>query len=150
MAKAVRHRLAHVCILVKDIDKAIAHFTNIISVTDPKLLKQKKVIKEERQSGDDRYMQAFFRAPGDACEIQLMQPLDPESSLYKYLERHGEGPHHICFTSSHLEDTFQQLKEKSVPLFGQQPTLDGDRLSQRYMWISPRYAHGLLIELMDA
>ncbi|MFC2006384.1 VOC family protein [Chloroflexota bacterium] len=148
MAKPVRHRLAHICILVKDIDQAIEHFTNILSVTAPELLEQ-QIVKEERESGGDKYIQVFFPALGDACDIQLMQPLNPESRLYKYLERHGEGPHHICFSSSDLEDTYKSLNEKGVPLFGQQPKLVDRRLiGSSMMWISPKYAHGLLIEVM--
>ena len=148
MAKSIRHRLAHICILVKDIDQAIEHYTNILGAAAPELLEH-RIAKQECYAGKDRYVTAFFPTPGNTCDIQLMQPLDPESPLYKRLERHGEGVHHICFTSSHLEDTFQRLKEKGVSLYGDQFVVDINNPTLRWTWILPRYAHGVLIEVMD-
>ena len=149
MAKSEKHRLAHICILVKDIDQAVERYTNILSVADPKLLAQ-TMVKEESYAGEDRYISVFFPAPGDACDIQLMQPLNPESPLYKRLQKYGEGIHHICFTSSHLDDTVRLLKEKGVSIAGDQFIVDFERPTSRWTWISPKYAHGVLIELMDS
>ena len=148
MSKTVKQRLAHLCVLVKDIDQAIEHYTNILSAVAPQLLEQ-KVTKREAFAGKDRFVTAFFHGVGDACDIQLLQPLEAESPLYKRLERHGEGLHHIAFTSSHLEDTFQQLKEKGVSLHGDEFISDVDNPSVRWVWILPKYAHGVLIEVMD-
>lgn len=148
MAKTVKHRLAHICVLVKDIDQAIEHYTNILGAVSPKLL-EKKVAKQESFAGKDRYLTTFFPAAGDACDIQLIQPLNPESPLYKRLEQRGEGVHHIAFTSSHLEDTFQQLKEKGVSMHGDEFIQDVDKPGIRWGWILPKYAHGVLIEVMD-
>ena len=148
MADTLKQRLAHICILVRDIDQAIEHYTNILGAVSPQLLKE-KVTKEERFAGKDRYVTAFFRAPGSGCDIQLLQPLDPQSPLYKRLEKHGEGLHHIAFASSHLEDTFQQLKKKEVSLHGDRFIFDANAPDTRWVWIMPQYAHGVLIEVMD-
>jgi methylmalonyl-CoA epimerase len=148
MSGMVKQRLAHICILVKDIDRAIEHYANILGAVSPQLL-QENVTKEERFAGKDRYATAFFRAAGSGCDIQLLQPLDPQSPLYKRLEKHGEGLHHIAFASSHLEDTFQKLKKKEVSLQGDQFIFDANAPDTRWVWIMPQYAHGVLIEVMD-
>ena len=148
MADMVKQRLGHICILVKNIDRAIEHYKNILGAASPQMLKE-KVTKEERFAGKDRYVTAFFRGSGSGCDIQLLQPLDPESPLYKRLEKHGEGLHHIAFTSSRLEDTFQQLKEKGVSLHGDQFIFDANAPGTRWVWITPQYADGVLIEVMD-
>ena len=148
MAGMVKQRLAHICILVRDIDQAIVHYTNILGAVCPQLLKE-DVVKEERFAGKDRYATAFFRAAGSGCDIQLLQPLDPESPLFKRMEKHGEGLHHIAFASSHLEDTFQQLKKKGVSLQGDQFIFDANTPDTRWVWIMLQYAHGVLIEVMD-
>jgi len=144
----VKQRLAHICILVKDIDQAIEHYTNILAAVSPQLLEE-KMAREERFAGKDRYVTAFFRGVGNACDIQLLQPLDPESPLFKRLEKHGEGLHHIAFASSHLKDTFQQLKKKGVSLHGDQFIFDANAPNTRWVWILPQYAHGVLVEVMD-
>ena len=148
MSDAVKQRLAHICILVRDIDQAINHYTNILGAVSPELLKR-GITREERFAGKDRYVTAFFRAPGIGCDIQLLQPLDSESPLFKRLEKHGEGLHHIAFASSRLEDTFQQLKKKVVSLHGDRFIFDADTPDTRWVWITPQYAHGVLVEVMD-
>lgn len=148
MASTVKQRLAHICILVRDIDRAIEHYSTILGAVPLRLLKE-KVTKEERAAGKDRYVTAFFPAAGSGCDIQLLQPLDPQSPLNKRLEKYGEGLHHIAFTSSHLEDTFQQLKKKGVSLHGDQFIFDNNAPDTRWVWITPQYAHGVLIEVMD-
>ena len=148
MTQPMEQRLAHICILVRNIDQAIDHYRKILSAVSPHLLKE-EVKKEERFAGEDKYATAFFRAPGAGCDIQLLQPLDPASPLYKRLEKHGEGLHHIAFASSRLEDTFRQLKEKGVTLHGDQFIFDADNPNTRWAWVLPQYAHGVLIEVMD-
>jgi len=142
------NRLAHICILVRDIDQAISHYANILGGVSPDQFREKP-IKKECFAGKDSYVTAFFNAAGNGCDIQLMQPLDPKSPLYKRLEKQGEGVHHIAFTSSHLEDTFQQLKKREVSLQGDQFFFDVNAPGTRWTWIKPQYAHGVLIEVMD-
>ena len=143
--------LDHVCILVRDIDQAIARYRNILSVTAPETLEQ-EIEKEESLAGKDRYLSCVFRAPGDGVNIQLLQPLNPESSLYKRLERHGEHIHHLAFASSHLEETVQLLTEKGVSLHlgGGQLFYNVENPTTRWTWILPGYANGALIEVMGA
>lgn len=148
MAKQVQHRLAHICILVKDINQAIEHYTKILTATAPELLIQ-IITTQECYAGEDRYLTAFFPAAGNGADIQLMQPLDSESPLGRRLQQRGEGIHHIAFTSSHLEDTFYQLKENGVSMHGNDFIADVENPSLRWAWVLPKYAHGVLIEVMD-
>ena len=148
MIEHSEHRLAHICILVRDISKAIEHFTGILGVLAPQTHDQ-KIAVQESFAGKDRYLTAFFPLAEQACEIQLLQPLDKESPLYKRLEQHGEGMHHICFSTGRLEDTFQQLTDRGVPLHGEQFIADINNPSLRWFWVLPQFAHGVLIEVID-
>jgi len=147
MAKTV----AHICILVADIDRAIGEYSRLFARVSPGLV-ERKVIKQERWTENEKYVTAFFGAVGDGCDIQLLQPPDTESSLYRRLQKYGEGIHHIAFASSHLDDTFQYLKADGVTvsdrLFLEHP--DGNEETDvRHFWILPRDAHGVLMELID-
>ena len=78
---------------------------------------------------------------------------DEASPLYRRLRKHGEGIHHIAFSTSHLEDTYQALKRDGVSvsdrLYAEHP--DGDESTDvRHCWILPASAHGALIELIDS
>jgi methylmalonyl-CoA/ethylmalonyl-CoA epimerase len=135
MAKTV----AHICILVADIDRAIEDYRKILSRVSPGLL-ERQVVKQERWAEDEKYITAFFGAAGDGCDIQLLQPPDRESPL------------HIAFTSSHLEDSYRQLKADGISVndhvIMEHPEGD-DTTDVNHFWILPRAAHGVLIEMID-
>ena len=143
--------VSHICILVKDIDKAIEDYTNIFKVMTPQLL-ERKVAKQERYAGKEKYITAFFGAIGDACDVQFLQAPDEDSPLYKRLEKYGEGIHHIALSSAHLEDSYQKLSEKGVLLNDaiiSEHEVDDEKTDVRHFWILPKYAHGVLIEVID-
>ena len=148
MAKKIEHRLAHICILVKDIDLAIEHYKRMLQAVAPQML-ERPIAKQESYAAGQRYLTAFFPAPGAACEIQLLQPLDADSSLGRRLAQYGEGIHHICYSTASLEDTFKQLKEQDVSLHGEQFVADENNPDLRWFWILPKYSHGVLIEVID-
>ena len=147
MAKTV----AHICILVADIDRAIEDYRKLFGRVSPELL-EREVVKQVRWAEDEKYITAFFEAPGDACDIQLLQPPDKGSPLYKRLEKYGEGVHHIAIASAHLEDSYQQLKSDGVSvndhLIPEHPEGD-DTTDVNHFWILPRAAHGGLVEMID-
>jgi len=147
MAKTV----AHICILVADIDKAIEDYKKMFSSISHELV-EREVVKQVRWAENEKYITAFFGAAGDGCDIQLLQPPDEESPLYKRLEKYGEGLHHVAFASGHLEDTYQQLKADGIAvndhLILEYPA--GSNLTDvSHFWILPRAAHGVLIEMID-
>lgn len=147
MAKTV----AHICILVADIDRAIRDYRKLFSRVSPGLL-EREVVRQERWAGDEKYVTAFFGAVGDGCDVQLLQPPDRESPLYRRLEKYGEGVHHIAFATAHLEDSYQQLKADGISvndhLIPEHPEGD-DATDVSHFWILPRSAHGVLIEMID-
>ena len=148
MDRKIEHRLAHICILVKDIDLAIEHYKRMLQTVAPQIL-ESPITKQESYAAGDCYLTAFFPASGAACDIQLLQPLDVNSSLGRRLAQYGEGIHHICFSTASLEDTFKQLKEQGVSLHGEQFVADENNPTLRWFWILPKYSHGVLIEVID-
>jgi len=147
MAKTV----AHICILVRDIDKAIEDYTNILGAAAPQLLEH-KAVKQERYAGKDKYITAFWGTAGDGCDIQFLQAPDQDSPLYKRLEKRGEGIHHIAFSPTHLEDTYQELVNKGVAVNDElisEHSADDEATDVRHFWVLPQYSHGVLIEVID-
>jgi hypothetical protein len=144
--------VAHICILVKDIEKAVKDYAPILKAFAPDML-ERKVAIEERYAGNDKYVTAFYGASGDGCDIQFLQPpAGEESPLQKRLEKAGEGIHHIAFASSHLEDTYQALVNDGVSVNDhiiQESLVRDGQNDVRHFWILPKYSHGVLIEVID-
>jgi methylmalonyl-CoA/ethylmalonyl-CoA epimerase len=136
--------IAHISFLVNDLDKAIDDWTKILSVLDPKQVEKKIVRYDDFDGGGDAMKWATFVSE-HGVEIQLMQP-DPQTKLGQRLAAKGEHVHHICLTTPDLEGSLKQLREKGIEITGgisHDPNMDW----QRWGWVSPKSAHGVLIEV---
>jgi len=78
--------------------------------------------------------------------IELLQPLGEEGAIAKFLEKKGEGLHHIAFEVENFEETLQSLKNQDIPLIGE-PTIGVK--GNRIIFIHPKATHGTLIELCE-
>jgi methylmalonyl-CoA/ethylmalonyl-CoA epimerase len=126
--------LAHICFLVRDLDKAIEDWTKILSVMDPDQLKEPIVRYDRFESGGDEMEWATFVNP-NGCEIQLLAPLNADGPLGKRLAKHGESVHHVAFTHPKLKDAIEELwQDPLVPW-------------QWWTFISPESSHGCLVEI---
>jgi methylmalonyl-CoA/ethylmalonyl-CoA epimerase len=135
---------AHICLLVRDLDKAIADWTAILSEVDPAQLVE-PIVVDHWEAGEDVMSSATFVNPGGS-EIQLLCPLN-DGPLGRRLEKRGEGVHHICFTAPDLPDAVQRLAAKGVQLTSSELSQDPTRDWQAWTFISPESSHGPLVEL---
>ena len=135
---------AHVCLLVKDLDRAVEDWTKLLEILDPGQLEQRLVRYDEFEGGEDRMRWATF-VNDHGAEIQLMEP-DPDSPLGRRLAKHGEHVHHICFTTDDPEETSRRLADAGLSTSGEvssDPTMPW----QRWTWVLPDSAHGTLVEV---
>jgi methylmalonyl-CoA/ethylmalonyl-CoA epimerase len=136
--------LAHICLLVNDLDEAVADWTRILGILDPQQLDEQLVRYEDFEGGDDRMRWATFVSHGGA-EIQLMEP-GPGTPLGRRLAKHGEHVHHICFTTEDVETTMQRLRDEGVDA-SEEIFSDPEMPWQRWSWVGPKSTHGTLVEV---
>ena len=77
-------------------------------------------------------------------EIELLQPLSPDSPVGKFLERKGEGLHHICFQTSDVDAELETLKQKGVELVDQKSRRG---IAGMICFLHPKASRGVLVEL---
>jgi len=138
--------LAHICLLVKDLDQAVEHWTKILEVLDPGQLVEPIVREDYFKSGEDEMAWATFSNP-NGTEIQLMQPLNEDGPLGRRLARRGEGVHHICFTTPELRESIEQLEESGITLTTKRVWQDPGLPWQWWTFIAPESTHGPLVEV---
>jgi methylmalonyl-CoA/ethylmalonyl-CoA epimerase len=136
--------IAHISFLVHNLDKAIEDWTKILSVLDPGQLAKKIVRYDDADGGGDKMHWCTF-VSDHGVEIQLMEP-DPQSSLGKRLAEKGEHIHHVCITTPDLDGSLKQLADKGIALAGR-VSHDPSMPWQRWGWVSPKSAHGVLLEI---
>jgi len=135
---------AHVCLLVKDLDQAVEDWTKILSALDPGQVEEQIVRYDEFEGGADQMRWATFVSHHGA-EIQLMQPA-PDTPLFRRLEKHGEGVHHICFTTDDPAAVSRRLAAEGLNTSDEEFS-DPATPWQRWTWVMPDSAHGTLVEV---
>ncbi|MCI0995633.1 VOC family protein [Pseudomonas corrugata] len=137
---------AHVCLLVHDLDRAIADWDKILAALDPGQLREPIVRYEDFASAADSGLRWATYVSQHGTEIQFIQPA-PGTPLGRRLEKHGEHVHHLCFSTPDVPGTLARLAESGIELASAKTFVDDEMPWQRWGWVSPRSAHGVLIEV---
>ncbi len=85
--------------------------------------------------------------PAGEGQIELLEPTATDGAVAAFLERRGEGIHHLCLAVEDLEGAIQQLLEAGVEMIDRTPRPGAQ--GRRVAFIHPRSTHGVLIELTE-
>ena len=138
--------LAHICLLVNDLDQALEDWRKILSVLDPGQLEEQTVRYDDYNSGDDKGMRWATFVSNDGTEIQLLQPA-PDTPLGRRLVKHGEGVHHICLTTPDVPRAARRLADSGLSVDVDNTYQDPNMPWQEWTWVLPKSAHGVLVEI---
>ncbi len=125
-------RIDHVSIAVKNLDEALGVFKAVFGL--------ESVHQEEIP---DQGVKAALIKIGDG-EIELVEPIDPEGGVAKFIERRGEGIHHICLEVDNIDEELKSLEAKGVALIDKQPRKG---LAGMIGFVHPKATKGVLVEL---
>jgi methylmalonyl-CoA/ethylmalonyl-CoA epimerase len=124
-------KIHHVGIVVRSIEAAYAFYCDTLSLP---------VYKEDIIQ--DQGVKAALLTIGES-EIELLEPLDPDTGVARFLERRGEGLHHLCFATDDVARELEAARAKGLPLIDQQPR---PGLAGMICFLHPKAGCGVLIE----
>ena len=127
--------MEHIGIAVNRIDDVLNFYKDLLG------LKLEK-IEESRQH---KIKAALLIV--DDMKIELIEPLDKESPISKFLARKGQGIHHIAFGVDNLETMIKQLKSNGVILIDEKPRIGIE--GQKIAFLHPKSTGNVLIELCE-
>lgn len=127
-----RFRLDHVGIAVRSLDAAASTLASLLGGQ----------VEPPVELPDQGVRLCFVR--GAQGKLELLEPADTGGSLARFLERHGEGLHHVCYAVPDIESEVARLEAEGAELVDPVPRR-GYR--GRVAFVHPRAAHGVLIEL---
>ncbi len=130
-------RIDHVAIIVRNIEQALAFYRDTLGIL-PSAIK-------EVPSEQVRIAFLPMGGPGGS-EIELIEPTTPTSTLTKYLEKRGEGLHHICLEVDNIDVALQEMKDKGAPVLDEQPRVAAEG---RAIFLHPKGTNGVLLELIE-
>lgn len=130
-------KLYHVAIAVENIDEAEKLYQTALGLN----VTHREVVEEQG-------VKASMLEPKDGgTAIELLEPLDENSPISKFLDKRGEGIHHICFWVDDLEASLNRLKEAGVRLIDESPRKGAHYT--KVAFVHPKALNGVLIELAE-
>ena len=85
--------------------------------------------------------------PVDGTEIELLEPTSADSSVAKFIEKRGEGLHHIAIRVDDIDAALAELKAKGIQLIDETPRNGAG--GARIAFVHPKATHGVLLELCE-
>ena len=126
-------KIEHIGIAVKDIEQANTVYENLLGIAPYKMEK----VESEGVST------SFFKT-GDS-KIELLQATNPESAIAKFIEKKGEGVHHIAFAVKDIEAEMKRLSDLGFTILNEEPKRGAD--NKLVCFIHPKNTNGVLVEL---
>lgn len=137
MSKGVLENLYHVAIAVNSIDEAERIYETALGLR----VAHREVVE------DQKVKTSMLLPEKGGSAIELLEPLSPDSPISKFLEKRGEGIHHICFAVDDIELALERLKAEGVRLIDETPRIGA--YNSRVAFIHPKGMNGVLIELAE-
>jgi methylmalonyl-CoA/ethylmalonyl-CoA epimerase len=128
-------KIEHIGVAVQNIEKSIPLFRDILGIP----------LEKVYESDAIKTKVAFFPL-GDST-IELIEAMDPSSPVAKFIQKRGEGIHHICFGVENVEAALRHFEAQGIELLNRTPrrTENGDLIA----FLNPKSTNGVLIELVE-
>lgn len=126
-------KIEHIGIAVKDLQQANSLYTRLLGVSSYKT----EVVESENVTT------AFFRV-GES-KIELLEATHPESVIFRFIEKKGEGLHHIAFEVEDIVSEMKKLQNEGFVLLNETPKKGAD--NKLVCFLHPKTTSGVLIEL---
>jgi methylmalonyl-CoA/ethylmalonyl-CoA epimerase len=127
------NKIEHIGIAVKNINDANILFEKLLGVPPYKseTVETENVVTSFFQTGTNK--------------IELLMATNPESPIAKFLEKKGEGIHHIAFDVDDIEKEISRLKREGFVLINENPKPGAD--NKKVVFLHPKSTNGVLVEL---
>ncbi len=124
--------IEHIGIAVRSLDEAIPYYESVLGLKCYAI----EEVKEQK------VRTAFFKV--GQTKIELLEPTDPDSPVGKFIEKKGEGMHHIAFAVNDIEGHLRDAEEKGVRLIDSIPRKGAEGLDIAFL--HPKSTFGVLTE----
>ncbi len=128
-------KIEHLGIAVKDLKAATQTYEALLG---------KPAYQSERVESEG--VETVFFKTGES-KIELLGSTKTDSPIAKYIEKRGEGIHHIAFDVEDIEAEIERLKSEGFKLISDNPKAGAD--NKRIAFLHPKSSHGVLVELCE-
>jgi methylmalonyl-CoA epimerase len=127
--------LDHIGIAVKNLDEALELYEGILG------LEVENVCAFQEQK-----VKIAFLLAGET-RIELLEPLNNEGPVARFIEKRGEGMHHLAFSVADIEAALKTVKEKGIALVDETPRIGAEGF--KIAFLHPKSTNNVLVELCE-
>ena len=128
-------RVDHIGIAINNIDEAKQLYHDLLGLNHA----GSETVAEQKVTT------AFF--PVGDTEVELLESTAPDGPVAKFIEKKGEGVHHIAFRVDNVEAALEELKAKGIKLIDEKPRKGAG--GAKIAFLHPKATHGVLVELCE-
>jgi len=128
-------KLAHIGIAVKSLEVSVPLFEKIFNVK----ASEKEFVKEQMVNVRKIHL--------ENCDIELLEGTDSESPVTKFIEKKGEGIHHVSFGVNEIQNSLDRIKDAGIKLINEIPVNGADDMLVAFL--HPKSSGNVLIELTE-
>jgi methylmalonyl-CoA/ethylmalonyl-CoA epimerase len=132
---AILKKVDHIGIAVRNLDETIPYYTETLGL---------KVLKIEEVASES--VRVAFIDAGNV-KLELLEPMSEQSAIHTFIEKKGEGIHHIAFGVEGIEERMIELREKGIRILNEQPKIGAG--GAKVAFVHPKSSFGVLYELCD-
>lgn len=129
------NRVDHIGIAVASLEETLPYYTETLGLA---LLAVEEVASEQVKV-------AFL--DGGNVKIELLEPLSETSAIHQFIEKKGQGIHHVAFGVTSIQNRLDELKNNGVRLIHEQPKPGAG--GAQVAFLHPKSSHGVLYELCE-
>jgi len=126
----------HIGVGVNKLDEAITLYCDVLGLR----LEGIHMVEEQK-------VRVASLSTGGETRIELLEPTESESPVAKFIERRGEGVHHIALKVRNIEAVLEELKEKGLKLVDEKPRMGVG--GAKIAFIHPKSTKNVLLELCE-
>jgi len=127
--------IEHIAIVVKNLDEAVELYSKVLGCKPARI----ETIPEQG-------VKAAMIPMGEGAELELLEPINPDSGVGKFLEKKGQGVHHIAFEVDDIAQELKAMADKGVELIDKNPRTG---LAGKVGFLHPKSTGGVLMELIE-
>jgi methylmalonyl-CoA/ethylmalonyl-CoA epimerase len=127
-------KIEHIGIAVKDLGEVSGFYKDVFGCS----------ISKQIDVPDMRLKIALTDVSG--VKLEFLMPTDSQSTIAKFIDKRGEGVHHICFEVHDVDQAVEELQGKGLELVDK-PRMGSE--GKKIVFLSPKSTHGVLIELKE-
>ena len=128
-------RIAHIGIAVRNLDDALRLYHEALGLP-----------LHGRETVESDHVNVAFLPIGDT-KVELLEATDPQSSVARFIEKRGEGVHHVAFEVDDVGETLEVLRQSGYCLIDEKPRPGAG--GTQVAFVHPRSTNGVLIELCE-